>query len=358
MAKRKSALASSKNAQDSASKRSKSVASSSGPYDKNFEQLLIDEGILPHNFRLLPGRPDVSRAADYQAIRARIRAPRDNETFDAAAIDRLTYDITRSSDEEGFADTVMPVLEVRLPPARRGERAADRTFDKLAELIPGVDLKYAQPDVCYGARPDAINPLIRQRLSSLIVPSVNTVTPVAPNFFVALKGPDGTSGCAMRQAWYYGCLGARAIVALESYQISVPVYNEKMKAVSIAFTHGTLDIYGTYVVNMKTGKADVTYQTTLLRSISMKEEDGCEDGIRAFRNAIDVAREIRDEAIRKAHATFEAMRPHPIAAPPRGASNLSNESSSTDELSLDQPSMTTFGTKGRGGASRRSGGSN
>jgi hypothetical protein len=41
--------------------------------------------------------------------------------------------------------------------------------------------------------------------------------PIAPNFFLAAKGPDGSAAVAKRQACYDGALGERGMHSLQSY---------------------------------------------------------------------------------------------------------------------------------------------
>ena len=47
--------------------------------------------------------------------------------------------------------------------------------------------------------------------------------PMAPNFSLEAKGPDGSFAVAERKACYDGALGARGIRALRPYQQEAPV---------------------------------------------------------------------------------------------------------------------------------------
>lgn len=89
-------------------------------------------------------------------------------------------------------------------------------FINLDHLTDGT-LIPSNPDIYYGARPEQLNRRVRDELSSYIIPLTQTDLPVAPNFFLAVKGPDGSAAVAKRQASYDGALGARGIHILRSY---------------------------------------------------------------------------------------------------------------------------------------------
>lgn len=71
------------------------------------------------------------------------------------------------------------------------------------------------PDRFYGARPEQIHRQIRNQLRGHIVPSTQEDLPVAPKFFLAAKGPDGSATIARRQAYYDSTLGTRGIQSLK-----------------------------------------------------------------------------------------------------------------------------------------------
>ena len=45
---------------------------------------------------------------------------------------------------------------------------------------------------------------------------------MAPNFFMEVKGPDGSLAVATRQARYNGTVGSRAIYSLQNYGVEEP----------------------------------------------------------------------------------------------------------------------------------------
>ena len=63
-------------------------------------------------------------------------------------------------------------------------------------LVPG------NPDLYYGARPEHLDRRVRNELSGRINPLTQVDLPMAPDFFLAAKGPDGFAAVAKRQASY------------------------------------------------------------------------------------------------------------------------------------------------------------
>jgi hypothetical protein len=53
-------------------------------------------------------------------------------------------------------------------------------------IVPG------NPDLCYGSRPEQVNQKARKDLDGYIVPFTQRDLPVATNFFLEVKGPDGS----------------------------------------------------------------------------------------------------------------------------------------------------------------------
>ncbi|KAH7111464.1 hypothetical protein B0J13DRAFT_600453 [Dactylonectria estremocensis] len=113
---------------------------STGPYDRAFQQHLIDHNVFP------PG-----------------------------------YDRVTASE--------MPIIEG--DPGDTKCVASDVPFTNL-DYLTGGSRVCAKPDLYYGARPEQLHEDVRQALSNLIVPSTQDDLPVVPNNFVGIKGPDGS----------------------------------------------------------------------------------------------------------------------------------------------------------------------
>ena len=102
-----------------------------------------------------------------------------------------------------------------------------------------------------------MDPRVRKDLDSLIVPSRQSMVPIAPNFFPEMKGQDGSFAVVGRQAWYDGIVGARAMQAIRCYDIETTL-DHKAYCLSASFYDTTIKIYSTHPV-MRDGK--VVYNT-------------------------------------------------------------------------------------------------
>ncbi|KAH6866098.1 hypothetical protein B0T10DRAFT_75066 [Thelonectria olida] len=66
---------------------------------------------------------------------------------------------------------------------------------------------------------------IRHEVSGHIIPSTMEDKPMAPNFFLKVRGPDGSTAVATRQARYDGTMAYRGIHSLQNYSREEPQYD-------------------------------------------------------------------------------------------------------------------------------------
>ncbi|TAQ84952.1 hypothetical protein B7494_g6724 [Chlorociboria aeruginascens] len=102
--------------------------------------------------------------------------------------------------------SMIPVIEGKI----RDAKCLSGTIP-LRNLGPLTDgtLVPENPDLYYGARPERLNQRVRDDLNDQIIPSTQDDLPIAPNFFIAAKGPDGSLAVARRQVSYDATLGER-----------------------------------------------------------------------------------------------------------------------------------------------------
>ncbi|KAH8783453.1 hypothetical protein F5883DRAFT_360602, partial [Diaporthe sp. PMI_573] len=118
--------------------------------------------------------------------------------------------------------------------------------------------------------------------------------PVAPNFFLKAKGPNGSAAVARQQACYDGAYGARA---MHSYDGNARTYSSTYHAGT-----GTLQLYAHHVTGPTTPGGRPEYHMTQLRTFGMTDtRDAFVEGATAFRNLRDRAREHRDGFIAAAN---------------------------------------------------------
>jgi hypothetical protein len=145
------------------------------------------------------------------------------------------------------SESVIPIIEGKTRDAKC--RSGGIPLTNLDPLTDGT-LKPGNPDIYYGARPEQLSRKVRDELGGQIIPSTQHDLPLAPSFFLAVKGPDGSAAVAKRQACYDGALGARGMHSLQSYGQGEPVYNINASTITSIYHDGTLKMYTSHVARL------------------------------------------------------------------------------------------------------------
>ena len=176
-------------------------------------------------------------------------------------------------------------------------------FTRLESIANGTIVD-AKPDFYDGARLNDVDKRVRDDLDTFIIPTPHATAPVAPNFFLEAKAPDGGAGVAKRQACYDGALGARAMHKLQSYG-QEPVYDGRAYSVASTYHDGTLTMYTTHPAK---GPGDTTeYHMTQVDSWGLKGNPATfRQGAAALRNARDWAHSQRSTMISAANERAKA----------------------------------------------------
>lgn len=200
--------------------------------------------------------------------------------------------------ESDVTASVIPIIEGDIGDSRC--TAGQVPFTNLDHLTDGT-LVPGNPDKYYSARPEQLQRSIRTELDGQIVPSTQHDLPIAPNFFLQIKGPDGTPAVALRQACYDGALGARSIQSLRSHAGSQPTYDNNAYTLTSIYQGGQLKIFTSHPIP-PTGSNTTGCSMTQLKAYSLTSDRGtCCAGIAAYRNGRDWAKEQRDKAISRAN---------------------------------------------------------
>ncbi|RJE19523.1 hypothetical protein PHISCL_08147 [Aspergillus sclerotialis] len=268
-------------------------------YSRNLRQHLIDYAIYPYNYEYPDGQVP-ALPNNWDEINQRLARRRPSLSplqFSEKDFKKFCRDDAYASKEK-IVTEVIPTIEGRSgDPKYRG----GFPFGNLDPLTDGT-LPHATPDHFYGARPEPLDLEIRKKLSNQIIPSTQSDLPMAPNFFLEAKGPDGTQAVAERQAVYNGALGARAIHALQSYQQESPVFDNNAYMVTSIYIYGQLRLYTAHISKPRGTGCRPEYIITQLNSWSMTGNiESFRQGASAYRNALDWAKETRDEMIRLAN---------------------------------------------------------
>jgi hypothetical protein len=274
---------------------------STGVYDRNFEQNIIDYDVYPHGYRhpdgSVPIGPD--NRGEFNQIFAKPRPSLSSSIFNDEEFEELVQVEADARKEKQVSELVIPIIEGKIRDARC--RSGGIPFTNLDPLTNGM-LKPGNPDVYYGARPEQLSRKVRDELSGQIIPSTQHDLPMAPNFFLAAKGPDGSAAVAKRQACYDGALGARAMHSLRSYGQDEPVYDNNAYTITSTYLDGQLKMYASHVAPPKNPGGRPEYHMTLLDSFALTgNRNNCVAGLQAYRNAREWAEQQRNEAIRQAN---------------------------------------------------------
>lgn len=274
---------------------------STGPYDRAFQQHLIDYSIFPPGYEYPDGR-ELPEPENMDEIRQALRQPRASlspSRFTKEDFKKFRRADDHASKESRVIASVIPIIEG--DPGDRRCVASDVPFSNLDHLTDG-SLVAAKPDLYYGARPEKLHRRVRQELSDLIVPSSQEDLPVAPNNFVEVKGPDGSLSVSTRQAQYDVALGSRGLHSLRSYGAAEPCYDNKAYSLAWTYHGGTLKAYASHPIPPSTPGAPPGYVMTQIRAFAMTDDPGTfRQGAAAYRNGKDWTRKQRDEAIAQAN---------------------------------------------------------
>lgn len=274
---------------------------SSGPYDRHFQQHLTNHGVFPYRYQFPDGRRP-TKPSNWDGILARLARRRpslSSSRFTEEDFEKfLQVDADASKERQVTETVVTPFIEGGVPDNKCTNGGISfRNLDHLTDgtLVPG------NPDRYDGARPEQLDVQIQVELNHQIVPSMQHDLPIAPNFFLAVKGPDGSASVAKRQACYDGALGARGLHSLQEYGKDEPEFDNNASTLTSIYHNGQLQMFTSHP--SKSATSDRTeYHMTQLRSFSMADNpDTFREGATWYRNGRDWAKEQRDEAIRRAN---------------------------------------------------------
>ena len=204
------------------------------------------------------------------------------------------------------------------------------------ELVPG------NPDIYYGARPVNLDQRVLEKLNGHIVPSTQSDLPVVPNFFVEVKGPEGSPAVAKRQVCYDGALGARGMQSLQSYGQKNPSHYNEAYTISATYYDGALRMYTHHISQPANSGSLPKYHMHQLHSYFMTDSiETFREGATFYRNGIAWAKEQRDDAIKQANERVRADNHHPRTLTPGSgfvqASSFTSERSSNATSTIEVP---------------------
>lgn len=274
---------------------------SAGPYDRSFLQHLIDHGILPPDYEYEDGR--LPPKAENLALIDHVLGKQVEELSPAQVSDadfrHFQRENSHATKERQVMSAIIPIIEGKIQDPRCV--CGEIPFTNLDHLTNGW-LVAGVPDRCFGSRPESLKRSIRNRLSHSICPFTQEDLPILPNFFLEVKGPDGSAAVAERQLLYVMSLGERGYLRLLSHGSPRPIYDSKAHTLGFSYLSGQLNAYACHAVPPSTPKGRPTFVMTLVNSWSVKgnREQFCK-GASAYRNGITWAKALRDKVNKEAN---------------------------------------------------------
>ena len=279
---------------------------STGPYDRAFEQHLVDHGIYPEQYEH-PDGSDTPQPENWEEINERLARPRPSlspSKFSGPNFKKFKRANANARKEKQVTTSVIPIIEGEIQDARCVSGGI--RFTNLAPLTD-ENLASGNPDIYYGARPEQLDRRVRNEpfqgnLSDRVVPSTQHDLPILPNFLLAAKGPDGSLAVAGRQACYDGALGARAMNAVQSYQHQEPFYDGKAYTITSIYHGGQLKMYTSHPTKPAIPGDRPEYIMSPINAWGMTGNiETFRKGATAYRNLRDWTKEQRDNAIKQAN---------------------------------------------------------
>ncbi|KID88660.1 hypothetical protein MAJ_11036, partial [Metarhizium majus ARSEF 297] len=279
--------------------------SGSSRYGKEFDQHLRDHGVYMNNRKSKPLNTEEARISLEQSRASLSPSQFTEEQFET--FQRKNEDVVFESDV--MAD-VIPIISgsCRIP------NKQNVLFTELEPLTTSNAVR-PKPNHFDGADLADLSVEVRNddEVRQRVIPTKHASVPVAANFFIEAKGPDGNASVAQRQACYDGAYGARAMHTLQNYGTSNESYDGKAYTYSSTYhpATGTLQLYAHHVTAPTETGGRPEYHMTQLDTWGMTGNiQTFRRGATAFRNARDLARSHRDQFIHAAnwrHASQDAQ---------------------------------------------------
>lgn len=314
----------------------------SSAYDNDFEQHLKDHGVRVDN-----SAPKPSNWADIKNSMAQRRPSLSPSRFSEADFEKFRKINDGCSTEAKLMSQAFPFITGAADiPSEEGV-----LFGNLKDLTDGT-LGKAKPDFYDGSRPEELKTAVREALSTYIVPSTTTTNACLPNFVAEVKGAMGLPEVCRRQAVYDGVLSARGIHELRSYIGQETPFDNNAYTIASTYHHtGILHIYAINATPPTDASRKYDFRITQLHAFAITgDSDSFRQGVSAFRNARDWAKEQRERYIAAANQKASGAgqgQPNPLSSStnsfgsvPVDATPLSESDTSSDELArdIDRPS--------------------
>ncbi|KAI9163575.1 hypothetical protein HJFPF1_05192 [Paramyrothecium foliicola] len=266
----------------------------SSPYNRDFKAHLQQHCVHPIYSSQKPDLGEVRAALELR------RGSVSPSKFSEGAFEAFEEADARAENEAEVLAHVIPTI---LGPAHSRRFCARNTVLRNLEPLTDGTITFSQPDFFGGTNPEKLAVPVRDELAGHSMPSTKLDVPMAPNVFLTVKGPHGTSMTAINQTRYDGALGSRAMHSLRNYGVGEPAYDSKPDAFSFTFSNGLLRGYAHHMTAPTADGGRPEYRMKIMGGWALTNSRAtCVEGISAFRNTLDLAEATRENLIRAANA--------------------------------------------------------
>lgn len=251
------------------------------------------------------------------------RASLSPSKFSEGAFERFQ----RSNEDAVFENDVMTTV---VPVLCGSSNITNRQNVLFTELTPIIDEDTVKPkpDFFDGARLQGLDQKLRddQVFRANVIPTKHASVPVAVNFYMEAKGPDGSAAVVKTQACYGAVHGVRGMNVVQTGHAD-PTYDGNAYTLSSTYHAGTgtLQLYVHHATSPTTPSGRPEYHMTQLKGYALtSDRETFVAGATAFRNATELAQRYRDNFIAAANARASqtgATTAEVLGAPDGGAAN-------------------------------------
>ncbi|KAI9899448.1 hypothetical protein N3K66_005909 [Trichothecium roseum] len=286
-------------------------------YNTAFECHLATHNVYTHGRNLEPD--------NLAELREALKKRRPSVSSSLTAKDYHAF--VKSNDsvltEQAVALRVMP--KILGPDAAGYHCAEDLAMDGLARVVQGTPVP--RPDYFDGVPYADVDPRIIAELKGSIVPMTHVDSikcPLAPNFFLEIKGPKGGDPVILRrQICHYGSFGIRAMHALETVGRGQPAaaddddddgratiphvftatyYSETAHLVIYCHYMSAPTTAATSAEDGVVGQGNPAYHMKLLKQYHLSDDfETFVQGVTALRNVRSMAKDVRDRLVEAAN---------------------------------------------------------
>ncbi|KAI1390445.1 uncharacterized protein F4822DRAFT_443306 [Hypoxylon trugodes] len=292
-------------------------------YDANFEQMMAKYGIyMPHQPFEERELPTPENMDDIYQVMTERRQSLDLGVFTEEDFQSVKAKF-RDVSEACVTHTIIPHIQECEAHSKISSRYNDLFNNMQAIGYKGV--VKPKPDIWDGTRAIAVHTTVKDALGMFITPKTSAQHAlVAPNFFIEVKGPQGSLIIAERQVLNDGAYGARAMNSLQNFMAVEPSFDNKAYTFSATYIGGILSLYAHHVTCPKSDSPGglPEYWMTLLDAYSMKSHRRAfVSGATAFRNLRELAWRNREDAVQAANARVLDLKESDFSKDNRNDSN-------------------------------------